>query len=52
MDDVPMPRRFNRRRSRNIGKKFMRIAEQVTASTITIYEQIKDGISPFTQLAN
>ena len=44
--------RFNRRRSRNIGKQFMQIAEQVTASTRTTYEQIKDGTSPFTQLAN
>ena len=29
--------RFNRRKSRNVGKKFMRIAQQVTASTKTTY---------------
>lgn len=44
--------RFNRRRSRNIGKKFMRIAQQVTASTKTTYEQIKAGASSFSLLAN
>lgn len=44
--------RFNRRRSLNIGKKFMRIAEQVTASTQIAYKQIKAGAAPFTLLAN
>ena len=44
--------RFNRRRSRNIGKKFMRIAEQVTSSTKMTYKQIKAGKSPFSLLAN
>jgi transposase-like protein len=44
--------RFNRRTSRNIGKKFMRIAQQATASTITTYEQIKAGASRFSLLAN
>ena len=44
--------RFNRRRSRNIGKKFMRIAEQVTSSTKTTYKQIKAGATPFSLLAN
>jgi len=44
--------RFNRRRSRSIVKKFMRIVEQVTTSTKTTYEQIKDGVSPFSFLAN
>ncbi len=44
--------RFNRRRSRNIGKKFMRIAEQVTSSTKTTYKQIKAGAAPFSLLAN
>jgi hypothetical protein len=44
--------RFNRRTSRNIGKKFMRIAQQVTASTITTYEQIKAGASQFYLHAN
>ena len=44
--------RFNRRRSLNIGKKFMRIAEQVTKSTKTTYKQIKAGTPPFPLLAN
>jgi transposase-like protein len=44
--------RFNRRRSKSIGKKFMRIVEQVNKSTKTTYEQIKDGAPPFFLLAN
>jgi len=44
--------RFNRRTSRSIGKKFMRIAQQITASTKTIYNQIRGGVSPYSQLAN
>jgi transposase-like protein len=44
--------RFNRRRSRNIGKKFMRIAQQVTASTKATYNQIKVRDYPFSLLAN
>lgn len=44
--------RFNRRTSRNIGKKFMRIVQQVTSSTKLIYRQIVGGASPFCLLAN
>jgi transposase-like protein len=44
--------RFNRRTSRNIGKKFMRIAQQVTSSTKATYEEIKVGARPFYLLAN
>ena len=44
--------RFNRRTSRNIGKKFMRIAQQVSSSTKTTYRQIVGGASPFSLLAN
>jgi transposase-like protein len=44
--------RFNRRKSRNIGKKFMRMAQQVTASTKATYNQLKAGTSSFSLLAN
>ena len=44
--------RFNRRKSRNVGKKFMRIAQQATISTKATYQQIKAGASPFSLLAN
>ena len=44
--------RFNRRTSRNIGKKFMRIVQQVFSSTKTTYRQIVGGASPFCLLAN
>jgi transposase-like protein len=44
--------RFNRRKSRNVGKKFMRIAQQAVASTKATYQQIKAGASPFFLLAN
>jgi len=44
--------RFNRRKSRNIGKKFMRIAQQVTSSTKMTYKQILGGTSPYCLLAN
>lgn len=44
--------RFNRRTSRNIGKKFMRIVQQVSSSTKTTYRQIVGGASPFCLLAN
>lgn len=44
--------RFNRRKSRNIGKKFMRIAQQVVVSTKTVYSEIIGGASPFYLLAN
>jgi len=44
--------RFNRRTSRNIGKKFMRIAQQVTMSVKRIYKHIVGGTSPYCLLAN
>ena len=44
--------RFNRRTSRSIGKKFMRIVHQVTSSTKVIYKQIISGTSPNCLLAN
>jgi transposase-like protein len=44
--------RFNRRKSRNIGKKFMRIAQQVTCSPKVIHKQIVGGASPYSLLAN
>ena len=44
--------RFNRRTSRNIGKKFMRIVQQVSSSTKITYKQIVGGNSPFCLLAN
>lgn len=44
--------RFNRRTSRNIGKKFMRIVQQVSSSTKTTYRQIVGGVSQFCLLAN
>jgi hypothetical protein len=44
--------RFNRRTSRNVGKKFMRIAQQVVASSQMTVENIVGGVSPFCQLAN
>ena len=36
--------RFNRRTSRSVGKKFMRIVQQVTHSTKLTYQDIKDNI--------
>ena len=44
--------RFNRRTSRNIGKKFMRIAQQINSSIKIIYKQIRGGTSPYSLLAN
>jgi transposase-like protein/DNA-directed RNA polymerase subunit RPC12/RpoP len=44
--------RFNRRTSRNVGKKFMRISQQVVASTQVTCKEIIGGVSPFAQLAN
>ncbi|MBW2594200.1 MAG: hypothetical protein JRE58_14610 [Deltaproteobacteria bacterium] len=44
--------RFNRRNSRNVGKKFMRIAQQVNSSTKIVYKEIIGGISPYCLLAN
>jgi len=44
--------RFNRRTSRNIGKKFMRMAQQINSSSKIIYKQIRGGTSPYFLLAN
>ena len=44
--------RFNRRTSRNIGKKFMRIVQQVSSSTKMTYRKIVGGVSPYCLLAN
>jgi hypothetical protein len=44
--------RFNRRKSRFIGKKFMRIVQQVAASPKVSYREIVGGNSPFNLLAN
>lgn len=44
--------RFNRRTSRNVGKKFMRISQQVVASTQVTYKEIVGGVPPFAQMAN
>jgi transposase-like protein len=38
--------RFNRRKSKSIGKKFMRIVQQVVKSAKVTYEQIKWDIDP------
>ena len=44
--------RFNRRTSRNIGKKFMRIVQQVSSSTKMTYRKIVGGVSPYCLLEN
>lgn len=44
--------RFNRRTSRNIGKKFMRIAQQIAVSPQVTFREIVGGVSPFHLLAN
>ncbi len=44
--------RFNRRTSRNIGKKFMRIVQQVASSVNVTCRQIKNGISADLLLQN
>lgn len=44
--------RFNRRKSRYIGRKFMRIVQQVVASPRISYREIVGGRSPFHLLAN
>jgi len=49
---LPYVFRFNRRNSCNIGKKFMRIAQQVNSSTKTTYKEIIGGFSPYCLLAN
>lgn len=44
--------RFNHRTSCNIGKKFMRMAQQINSSSKTIYQQIRGGTSSYSLLAN
>ena len=41
--------RFNRRKSKSIGKKFMRIVQQVVDSTKITYESIKWDIDPLSE---
>lgn len=43
---------FNRRKSLNVGKKFMRITQQVMASTKKRYRDILGGRPVFSLLAN
>jgi len=44
--------RFNRRKSKNIGKKFMRIVEQIACSAKITCRQIKNGIQADLLLQN
>ena len=44
--------RFNRRNSRNVGKKFMRIVQQVASSVQITCRQIKNGIQADLLLQN
>ena len=41
--------RFNRRKSKNIGKKFMRIVQQAINSTKITYQQIKWDMDPLSE---
>ncbi len=41
--------RFNRRNSKSIGKKFMRIVQQAVTSAKITYEQIKWDIDPISE---
>jgi hypothetical protein len=41
--------RFNRRKSKSIGKKFMRIVQQVVKSAKITYEQIKWDLDPLSE---
>ena len=41
--------RFNRRKSKSIGKKFMRIVQQVVKSAKVSYKQIKWDIDPISE---
>jgi hypothetical protein len=43
---------FNPRKSRYIGKKFMRIVQQVVVTPRISYRKIVGGISPYHLLAN
>jgi hypothetical protein len=41
--------RFNRRKSKSIGKKFMRIVQQVLKSVKVTYDEIKWDINPISE---
>jgi len=41
--------RFNRRKSKNIGKKFMRIVQQAVKSTKITYSKIKWDLDPISE---
>jgi len=41
--------RFNRRKSKSIGKKFMRIVQQAVKSAKVTYEEIKWNIDPISE---
>jgi len=41
--------RFNRRKSKSIGKKFMRIVQQAVKSSKVTYEEIKWDIDPISE---
>ncbi len=41
--------RFNRRKSKNIGKKFMRIVQQAVISRKITYSQIKWDLDPISE---
>jgi hypothetical protein len=41
--------RFNRRKSKSIGKKFMRIVQQVVRSAKITYQQIKWDVDPLSE---
>ncbi len=41
--------RFNRRKSKNVGKKFMRMIQQVVKSTKVTYSEIKWDIDPISE---
>ena len=41
--------RFNRRKSKSIGKKFMRIVQQVVRSTKITYNKIKWDVDPISE---
>ena len=41
--------RFNRRKSKSIGKKFMRIVQQAVKSAKVTYEEIKWDIDPISE---
>jgi len=42
--------RFNRRKSRSIGKKFMRIVQQVAVSAKITYAEVRISLESFTSV--